>query len=91
MYIILLPCSFILRIVLYSPKWKWTPMLLLTRGIRLVTLLIITNFRESQHLIKHVKLKTREKRSFSLIRSFLQRLAAFNKVALKEKQRLLVV
>ena len=66
-------------------------MLLLTRVTRLVTLLIITNFRESQHLIKLVKLKTREKRSFSLIRSFLQRLAAFNKVALKEKERLLVV
>ena len=65
-------------------------MLLLTRVTRLVTLLIITNFRESQHLIKLVKLKTREKRSFSLIRSFLQRLAAFNKVALKEKERLLV-
>ena len=65
-------------------------MLLLTRVTRLVTLLIITNFRESQHLIKLVKLKTLEKRSFSLIRSFLQRLAAFNKVALKEKERLLV-
>ena len=89
LYIILLRCSFILRIVLYSPKWKWTLKLLLTRVIRLVTLLIITNFREFQHLIKRVKLKTREKRSFSLIRSFLRKLVAFNKVALKKKQRLL--
>ena len=77
--------------MLYSPEWKWTLKLLLTRVIRLVTLLIITNFREFQLLIKLVKLKTREKRSFSLIRSFLRRLVAFNKVALKKKQRLLIV
>ena len=52
---------------------------------------IVANFREFQHLIKLVNLKTREKQSFYLIRSFSRRLVPFNKVALEKKERLLVV